>query len=62
MSTFRSTEEFREVMDKVFTMMSEDPEMGPKLREADVPQRDRGGTDEASRPRDEADGTPRIGW
>ncbi|MFI5037303.1 MAG: hypothetical protein ACHP93_02365 [Solirubrobacterales bacterium] len=26
-------------MDRVFTMMSEDPEMGPRLREADVPQR-----------------------
>jgi hypothetical protein len=36
---FRSTTEFREVMDRVFTMMSEDPEMGPKLREADTPQR-----------------------
>jgi hypothetical protein len=36
---FRSAEEFREVMDRVFTMMSEDPEMGPKLRDADVPQR-----------------------
>jgi hypothetical protein len=36
---FRSAAEFREVMDRVFTMISEDPEMGPKLREADVPQR-----------------------
>jgi hypothetical protein len=27
------------VMDRVFTMMSEDPEMGPGLRAADVPQR-----------------------
>jgi hypothetical protein len=36
---FRSAAEFREVMDRVFTMMSEDPEMGPKLRDADVPQR-----------------------
>ena len=26
-------------MDQVFTMMSEDPDMGPKLRDADVPQR-----------------------
>jgi hypothetical protein len=26
-------------MDKVFSLMSEDPDMGPKLREADVPQR-----------------------
>src|SRR3712207_7265889 len=36
---FRSPAEFREVMDRVFTMMSEDPDMGPKLRDADVPQR-----------------------
>jgi hypothetical protein len=36
---FESEAQFREVMDKVFTMMSEDPEMGPKLREADTPQR-----------------------
>jgi hypothetical protein len=26
-------------MDAVFSMMSEDPEMGPKLHDADVPQR-----------------------
>jgi hypothetical protein len=26
-------------MDKTFTLMSEDPDMGPKLREADTPQR-----------------------
>jgi hypothetical protein len=26
-------------MDRVFTMMSEDPQMGPSLRAADVPQR-----------------------
>jgi hypothetical protein len=38
-SPFRSSGEFREVMDRVFTMMSEDPEMGPRLRDADVPQR-----------------------
>ena len=38
-SEFRSPEEFREVMDRVFSMMSEDESMGPKLRDADVPQR-----------------------
>jgi hypothetical protein len=27
------------VMDRVFAMMSEDPDMGPRLRDADVPQR-----------------------
>jgi hypothetical protein len=36
---FASAAEFREVMDRVFTMMSEDPDMGPRLRDADVPQR-----------------------
>jgi len=38
-SPFASAQEFREVMDRVFQMMSEDPEMGPRLRDADVPQR-----------------------
>jgi hypothetical protein len=38
-SPFTSPQEFREVMDRVFAMMSEDPEMGPRLRDADVPQR-----------------------
>jgi hypothetical protein len=36
---FRSAEEFIELMDRVFIMMSEDPEVGPRLRDADVPQR-----------------------
>jgi len=36
---FASAREFRTVMDQVFTMMSEDPQMGPALRDADVPQR-----------------------
>lgn len=36
---FRSSAEFREVMDRLFAIMSEDPEMGPRLRDADVPQR-----------------------
>src|ERR1700745_129385 len=36
---FRSAKELREVMDRVFGMMDEDPEMGPRLRDADVPQR-----------------------
>jgi hypothetical protein len=39
MSPFSSEQEFREVMDKAFTIMSTDPEMGPKLRDARVPQR-----------------------
>ena len=36
---FASAKEFRTVMDQVFSMMSTDPDMGPKLRDADVPQR-----------------------
>src|SRR5919202_1802306 len=36
---FRSPDEFREVIDRVFTLMSTDPEMGPKLRDAETPQR-----------------------
>ncbi len=39
MSAFRSAKEFREVMDRVFALMDEDPDMGPQLRDADVPQR-----------------------
>ena len=36
---FTSSDEFVEVIDRTFEMMSDDPEMGPRLREADVPQR-----------------------
>jgi hypothetical protein len=36
---FRSPAEFREVMDLIFGMMDEDPDMGPRLQSADVPQR-----------------------
>ena len=36
---YASPQEFEEVMDQIFTMMSEDPVMGPKLRDANVPQR-----------------------
>jgi hypothetical protein len=36
---FDSQKEFREVMDRVFGLMDTDPDMGPKLRDADVPQR-----------------------
>ena len=39
MSAFRSAKEFREVMNRIFSLMDEDPEMGPRLRDADVPQR-----------------------
>ncbi len=36
---YRSPQEFREVMDRIFGMMDSDPDMGPKLQDADVPQR-----------------------
>jgi hypothetical protein len=39
MTGFQSEQEFRNVMDRTFAMMSEDPEIGPKLRDADTPQR-----------------------
>jgi hypothetical protein len=39
MSCFRSEQEFREVMDRTFTLMRDDPDMGPQLRDADTPQR-----------------------
>jgi hypothetical protein len=39
MTGFTSVNEFREVMDRTFTLMSEDPDIGPQLREADTPQR-----------------------
>jgi len=38
-ASFRSDREFREVMDRTFALMSDDPEMGPRLRDADTPQR-----------------------
>ena len=37
-ATFESAKELREVMDKIFTLMDTDPDMGPKLRDADTPQ------------------------
>jgi hypothetical protein len=36
---FKSVQEFREVIDRTFELMSTDAEMGPKLREAETPQR-----------------------
>ena len=38
-ATFDSPEQFREAMDVVFGLMNDDADMGPKLRDADVPQR-----------------------
>jgi hypothetical protein len=39
MGEFTSAEEFRDVIDRTFALMSDDPEMGPRLRDADTPQR-----------------------
>jgi hypothetical protein len=39
MAGFRSAGEFRDVMDRTFALMSDDPEMGPRLRDANTPQR-----------------------
>jgi hypothetical protein len=36
---FETDAQFREVMDRAFALMDSDPEMGPRLRAADVPQR-----------------------
>ena len=38
-ASFESAKELREVMDKIFSLMDADPDMGPKLRDADTPQR-----------------------
>jgi hypothetical protein len=39
MAEFNSATEFREVMDRAFSIMRDDAEMGPRLRDADTPQR-----------------------
>jgi hypothetical protein len=36
---FKSPTEFREVMDRTFEIMSTDPDVGPRLRDARTPQR-----------------------
>ena len=38
-TSFASAQEFRDVLDRVFGIMSTDPAIGPALRKADVPQR-----------------------
>jgi hypothetical protein len=38
-ASFDSARELREAMDEVFSMMDRDPDMGPRLRDADTPQR-----------------------
>ena len=38
-SPFASPQDFHDVIDRLFRIMSEDPEIGPRLRAADVPRR-----------------------
>jgi hypothetical protein len=38
-ASFQSPDELKEVLDKTFAIMSEDPDMGPRLKDADTPQR-----------------------
>ena len=38
-AAFESVKELREAIDAVFSMMDADPDVGPKLRDADTPQR-----------------------
>jgi hypothetical protein len=63
MAEFKSSAELKEVMDRTFTLMSEDPEMGPKLREADTPQRfEFTDYDLVVNIRAGADGEPNLAW
>jgi hypothetical protein len=39
MAGYQSPDELKEVIDKTFSIMSEDEDMGPKLKAADTPQR-----------------------
>src|SRR3954453_9977437 len=38
-ASFESARELRQGMDTIFSLMDADPDMGPKLRDADTPQR-----------------------
>ena len=66
MSGFKSADECREVIDRAFELMSKDPDMGPKLRDADTPQRwefpDLDLVVNVTAAEDGADGTLRWKW
>jgi SCP-2 sterol transfer family len=63
MAEFKSSTEFKEVMNKTFTLMSEDPDMGPKLRDADTPQRfEFTDLDLVVNIRAGAEGEPNLAW
>jgi hypothetical protein len=38
-ASFKSSDECRDVITRAFELMSRDPDMGPKLRDAETPQR-----------------------
>jgi hypothetical protein len=63
---FKSADEFREVMDRVFELMSTDPDMGPKLRDAEAPQRyvfpDLGAVVNVNAAAGDAPGSPCLVW
>jgi len=63
---FKSADECREVIDRAFELMSKDPDMGPKLRDADTPQRwefpDLDLVVNVTAAEDGADGTLRWKW
>ena len=66
MEGFKSADECREVIDRAFELMSKDPDMGPKLRDADTPQRwefpDLDLVVNVTAAEDGADGTLRWKW
>ncbi len=63
MTVFKSPQEFKEVMDRTFTLMSEDPEMGSRLRAADTPQRfEFTDLEMVVNIRSGADGEPNLAW
>jgi hypothetical protein len=63
MTGFKSSAEFREVMDRTFALMSDDPDMGPRLRAADTPQRfEFTDVDMVVNIRSGADGEPNLTW
>jgi hypothetical protein len=63
MAEFKSPQEFREVMDRTFALMRDDEQMGPKLRDADTPQRfEFTDLDLVVNIRAGGDGEPNLAW
>ena len=62
MAEFKSPQEFKEVMDRTFALMRDD-DMGPKLRDADTPQRfEFTDLDLVVNIRAGAEGEPNLAW